>query len=77
MTRVFKAIVALTALGAGLALAPNEAEAQRGRYCRETYCAKRAPFVCQGPIGSCGFAQGRCLKTGVRVVACGRPDPVR
>lgn len=45
--------------------------------CRQETCVKREPFVCKGPVGSCGFAQGRCLQTSVKVVPCGKPDVVR
>jgi hypothetical protein len=42
----------------------------------------RAPFVCKGPIGSCGFQQGACIRwrTTVRTVrpwqSCSGPGPV-
>jgi hypothetical protein len=31
--------------------------------CFRTECLKHAPFICKGPVGSCGFQQGRCIRT--------------
>ena len=70
MLRFFKAITAFSGFCLAVMILPGSAEA---RTCRETYCAKRAPFVCPGKPGSCGFAQGRCIRTGVRIVQCGGP----
>ena len=67
-------VTSLVALGAVIA-SSTSAEAQR--MCRSQVCVKRAPFVCQGPIGSCGFAQGKCLRYATTVVRCGRPPVVR
>jgi hypothetical protein len=58
----------------------SEAEA---RMCFRRECAYRRPFVCKGPIGSCGFRQGVCVRwKTVRYFvpgsSCvGKPDPVR
>jgi len=30
--------------------------------CYRAVCLQRAPFTCRGPIGSCGFQQGQCVK---------------
>jgi hypothetical protein len=30
--------------------------------CYRANCVQRAPFVCHGPIGSCGFTVGKCVK---------------
>jgi hypothetical protein len=37
-------------------------EAAVAKPCYRAVCIKRAPFVCHGPIGSCGFQQGKCLR---------------
>ena len=53
------------------ALAPNEAEAKQN-YCRQEYCAKKAPrkVVCSGLFCVPRLVGGQCLQTGVRIVKC-------
>lgn len=79
LTAMLPSAAALTILVGGLTVASQDAEAggRHGRHCREAYCARRAPFVCPGPIGSCGFAQGKCLEVRHRMVRCGKEPVVR
>lgn len=80
MWKLLKVAAALGLSAFGMVGTSSEAEA---RMCMRRVCAARAPFVCKGPIGSCGFAQGRCMRYRterffVPGPSCaGRPDPVR
>ena len=56
---------------------PECKRAQPNRMCQQTTCVRRAPFVCKGPIGSCGFQQGACLQQVTQRVPCGTPPVVR
>ena len=53
-------LLGVLVLAGGALVTSDKAEA---RMCFRTECVVRAPFVCKGPIGSCGFAQGRCLRS--------------
>ena len=63
MTNTIKKISLLATgfmmLAGGFAATSDTAEA---KLCRRVECAARAPFVCKGPIGSCGFQQGACIR---------------
>jgi hypothetical protein len=73
------AFVGLITVGTGSLVSSSDAEA---KLCRRVECVARAPFVCKGPIGSCGFQQGVCTKWKytVRFVpsyrSCSGPGPV-
>jgi hypothetical protein len=76
-TAIAVGFIGVLMLGGSAIVSSSDAEA---KICYHRTCAVRANFVCKGPIGSCGFQQGRCLRwRTVRVVrnSCGdRGGPV-
>lgn len=71
--RTTRALAALAALALGVTIAGGEAAAEKKRYCRQEYCAKREPVVCtrKPGVNRRVCSAGRCLLNGVRVVECG------
>jgi hypothetical protein len=64
VTAIGIGFVGVLMLGGSAIVSSSEAEAKPalGRTCITRVCAVRENFVCKGPIGSCGFQQGRCLR---------------
>jgi hypothetical protein len=69
VTAIAVGFIGALMLGGGAIVSSSDAEAA---ICYERTCAARENFVCKGPIGSCGFQQGRCLRW--RTVRVARPS---
>ena len=65
--------IAVALLSVGFALTVLVPVAEAAKYCRQEYCAKRAPpySKCKGLLCfSRTSHRGDCIKTGVKVVSC-------
>jgi hypothetical protein len=66
-----KLAIVLATAGMGMTFVPDDADAKQ-RYCRQEYCAKKAPKTvgCSGLWCVPRVHGGQCLQTGVRLVKC-------
>ena len=68
---IAKVAMVLATAGVALMVVSNDAEAKQ-KYCRQEYCAKKAPSTvgCSGLWCVPKIQRGQCLQTGVRIVKC-------
>ena len=53
------AALGVITVSVGFVVTTSSADA---KVCRTRECVAHAPFVCKGPVGSCGFQQGACIR---------------